>query len=64
MESDKFGIGAGSTLFYVPVLTGKGYFVLRPNYRGSAGYGPPSSATSSTATSTRWRRTSCAASMR
>jgi dipeptidyl aminopeptidase/acylaminoacyl peptidase len=39
MESDKFGIGAGSTLFFVPVLTGKGYFVLRPNYRGSAGYG-------------------------
>ena len=24
---------------YVPVLTGKGYAVLRPNYRGSAGYG-------------------------
>ncbi|MGH9141898.1 MAG: prolyl oligopeptidase family serine peptidase [Vicinamibacterales bacterium] len=40
MESDKFGIGAGSTLHYVPVLTGKGYFVLRPNYRGSLGYGP------------------------
>jgi dipeptidyl aminopeptidase/acylaminoacyl peptidase len=40
LESDKFGIGAGSTLHYVPVLTGKGYFVLRPNYRGSAGYGP------------------------
>jgi dipeptidyl aminopeptidase/acylaminoacyl peptidase len=40
MESDKFGIGAGSTLFNVPVLTGKGYLVLRPNYRGSAGYGP------------------------
>jgi len=39
MESDKFGIGAGSTLHYVPVLTGKGYFVLRPNYRGSLGYG-------------------------
>jgi dipeptidyl aminopeptidase/acylaminoacyl peptidase len=39
MESDKFGIGANSVLFYVPVLTGKGYFVLRPNYRGSAGYG-------------------------
>jgi dipeptidyl aminopeptidase/acylaminoacyl peptidase len=39
MESDKFGIGAGSMLFYVPVLTGKGFFVLRPNYRGSAGYG-------------------------
>ena len=40
MESDKFGVGPGSTLFFVPVLTGKGYFVLRPNYRGSAGYGP------------------------
>ncbi len=39
MDSDKFGIGAGSTLFYVPVLSAKGYFVLRPNYRGSAGYG-------------------------
>jgi dipeptidyl aminopeptidase/acylaminoacyl peptidase len=39
MESDKFGIGAGSTLHYVPVLSGKGYFVLRPNYRGSIGYG-------------------------
>jgi dipeptidyl aminopeptidase/acylaminoacyl peptidase len=41
MESDKFGIGAGSTLHYVPVLSGKGYFVLRPNYRGSIGYGAP-----------------------
>jgi dipeptidyl aminopeptidase/acylaminoacyl peptidase len=30
MESDKFGIGAASTLHYLPVLTGKGYFVLRP----------------------------------
>ena len=40
MESDKFGIGPNSLLFYVPVLTGRGYFVLRPNYRGSAGYGP------------------------
>ena len=39
MESDKFGFGAGSTLHYVPVLTGKGYAVLRPNYRGSIGYG-------------------------
>jgi dipeptidyl aminopeptidase/acylaminoacyl peptidase len=39
MESDKFGIGAGATLHYVPVLTGKGYVVLRPNYRGSIGYG-------------------------
>jgi len=24
---------------YMPVLTAKGYGVLRPNYRGSAGYG-------------------------
>jgi dipeptidyl aminopeptidase/acylaminoacyl peptidase len=39
MESDKFGSGAGLLLNYVPVLTGKGYVVLRPNYRGSAGYG-------------------------
>ena len=35
----EFGIGVGATLHYVPVLTGKGYFVLRPNYRGSIGYG-------------------------
>ncbi|HEV3060196.1 MAG TPA: S9 family peptidase [Vicinamibacterales bacterium] len=39
MESDKFGSGAGLLLNYVPVLAGKGYAVLRPNYRGSAGYG-------------------------
>jgi dipeptidyl aminopeptidase/acylaminoacyl peptidase len=39
MDSDKFGVGAGLTLHYVPVLAGKGYFVLRPNYRGSQGYG-------------------------
>jgi dipeptidyl aminopeptidase/acylaminoacyl peptidase len=38
MESDKFGAGAGLLLTYFPVLTGKGYVVLRPNYRGSAGY--------------------------
>ena len=38
-ESDKFGAGAGLLLNYVPVLTGKGWFVLRPNYRGSTGYG-------------------------
>lgn len=37
--SDKFGYGAGVFINYVPVLTGKGYAVLRPNYRGSAGYG-------------------------
>jgi dipeptidyl aminopeptidase/acylaminoacyl peptidase len=39
MESDKFGFGAGVTLHYVPVLAAKGYAVLRPNYRGSLGYG-------------------------
>jgi len=38
-ESDKFGYGAGVLVNYVPVLTGQGYAVLRPNYRGSAGYG-------------------------
>jgi len=38
-ESDKFGFGPGVLVNYVPVLTGKGYAVLRPNYRGSAGYG-------------------------
>jgi dipeptidyl aminopeptidase/acylaminoacyl peptidase len=38
-ESDKFGGGAGQSLNYFPVLTAKGYAVLRPNYRGSAGYG-------------------------
>ena len=38
-ESDKFGSGPGLLLNYVPVLTGRGYVVLRPNYRGSAGYG-------------------------
>jgi len=38
--SDKFGFGAGFLLNYVPVLAANGYAVLRPNYRGSAGYGP------------------------
>jgi dipeptidyl aminopeptidase/acylaminoacyl peptidase len=38
-ESDKFGGGSGQSLNYFPVLAAKGYFVLRPNYRGSAGYG-------------------------
>jgi dipeptidyl aminopeptidase/acylaminoacyl peptidase len=39
MESDKFGGGVGLLMNYFPVLAGKGYAVLRPNYRGSAGYG-------------------------
>jgi dipeptidyl aminopeptidase/acylaminoacyl peptidase len=39
MESDKFGAGAGFVQNYFPVLTAKGYVVLRPNYRGSSGYG-------------------------
>jgi dipeptidyl aminopeptidase/acylaminoacyl peptidase len=39
MESDKFGAGPGLVMNYFPVLTASGYAVLRPNYRGSAGYG-------------------------
>jgi dipeptidyl aminopeptidase/acylaminoacyl peptidase len=38
-ESDKFGWGPGVLVNYVPVLAAKGYAVLRPNYRGSSGYG-------------------------
>ena len=38
-DSDKFGAGPGLLLNYFPVLTGHGYAVLRPNYRGSTGYG-------------------------
>jgi dipeptidyl aminopeptidase/acylaminoacyl peptidase len=38
-ESDKFGYGPGVIVNYVPVLTAMGYAVLRPNYRGSTGYG-------------------------
>jgi dipeptidyl aminopeptidase/acylaminoacyl peptidase len=38
-ESDKFGYGPYFLMHYVPVLTARGYAVLRPNYRGSAGYG-------------------------
>jgi len=50
-ESDKFGYGPGVILNYVPVLTAKGYAVLRPNYRGSTGYAARFFATSSAATS-------------
>jgi dipeptidyl aminopeptidase/acylaminoacyl peptidase len=39
MESDKFGAGPGLLLSFFPVLAAKGYAVLRPNYRGSPGYG-------------------------
>jgi dipeptidyl aminopeptidase/acylaminoacyl peptidase len=39
MESDKFGAGPGLLQSYFPVLAAKGYLVLRPNYRGSTGYG-------------------------
>jgi len=39
MESDHFGAGSGLLLNYFPVLAAKGYAVLRPNYRGSTGYG-------------------------
>lgn len=35
--SDKFGFGSWTN--YVQVLTAKGYVVLKPNYRGSTGYG-------------------------
>ena len=37
-SSDNFGFGGGATR-YLPVLTAHGYAVLKPNYRGSTGYG-------------------------
>jgi dipeptidyl aminopeptidase/acylaminoacyl peptidase len=37
--SDKFQYGYSSN--YIQVLAAKGYFVFKPNYRGSTGYGDP-----------------------
>lgn len=37
-SSDKFGFGDSMTR-YSPVLAGKGWAILKPNYRGSTGYG-------------------------
>jgi dipeptidyl aminopeptidase/acylaminoacyl peptidase len=39
-SSDRFGF-YGSQTSYAPVLAALGYAVLRPNYRGSTGYGNP-----------------------
>jgi dipeptidyl aminopeptidase/acylaminoacyl peptidase len=38
-SSDRFGFGAWSS--YTAVLAARGYAVLKPNYRGSTGYGDP-----------------------
>lgn len=37
--SDKFQFGSSSN--YIQLLAAKGYFVFKPNYRGSTGYGDP-----------------------
>jgi dipeptidyl aminopeptidase/acylaminoacyl peptidase len=37
--SDKYGFGNWGD--YIQILTAKGYLVLKPNYRGSTGYGDP-----------------------
>jgi dipeptidyl aminopeptidase/acylaminoacyl peptidase len=36
-SADQYGFGSSGS--YVPVLAAKGYAVLKPNYRGSTGYG-------------------------
>jgi dipeptidyl aminopeptidase/acylaminoacyl peptidase len=38
-SSDRFGFGWWGS--YAPVATALGYAILRPNYRGSSGYGDP-----------------------
>jgi dipeptidyl aminopeptidase/acylaminoacyl peptidase len=38
-EADRYGAGPGLLINYFPVLAARGYAVLRPNYRGSIGYG-------------------------
>jgi dipeptidyl aminopeptidase/acylaminoacyl peptidase len=38
-EADRYGAGVGFMMNYLPVLAAKGYAILRPNYRGSIGYG-------------------------
>lgn len=38
-EADRFGVGTGFLYNYFPVLAARGYAILRPNYRGSLGYG-------------------------
>jgi dipeptidyl aminopeptidase/acylaminoacyl peptidase len=38
-SSDRFGFGSWSS--YTAVLAARGYAVLKPNYRGSTGYGDP-----------------------
>jgi dipeptidyl aminopeptidase/acylaminoacyl peptidase len=40
-EADRYGAGSGLLINYFPVLAARGYAVLRPNYRGSIGYGNP-----------------------